>query len=417
MKAGYLSEFFSGVALKTLSAVETDPARSHQHEFNGNQDLIRLFGRATQKHVLPAKFIYLGGTSDATSDAVDDSTLVEESSVTWYDARLRHRTRTEHRLYFPDTAVSQAAAQGDLLVLAKRPDGTLLVIVAQADSTIASQLRWLFHVPEAAFPGFLIRDELETEHDRIQLASTFILEQLGIVVETTEEAWLDEMLEKFGPTFPTTRIFSAHARATLPDLTAHDDPDFALLAWMEREEILFRTLEKHLLKERLAHGFTEDTEGFLQFALSVLNRRKSRVGLALENHLEVVFTEKQIQYDRAAATEGKSRPDFLFPGSTHYRDNSFDPANLTMLGVKSTCKDRWRQVLAEAKRIETKHLLTLEAAISKDQTMEMEHHNLQLVIPKKLHQTYSPDQATRLMDLATFIQLVRDRQFLFRRTR
>ena len=409
MKAGYLSEFFSGVALKTLTAVETDPARSHQHEFNGNQDLIRVFGRATQKHLLPAKFIYLTGT--------DDSALVEESSVTWYDARLRHPSRTEHRLYFPDTAVSQAAVEGDLLVLAKRPDGGLLVIIARGGSTIASQLRWLFSAPEAAFLGFLIRDELETELDRIQFASTFILEQLGIVVETTEEAWLDNMLGKFGGSFPTTRIFSAYARATLPELSPQDDPDAALMAWMEREEILFRTLEKHLLKERLAQGFTDDTEGFLQFALSVLNRRKSRVGLALENHLEVVFTDNKILHSRTAATEGKAKPDFLFPGGRHYHDQTVDAGLLTMLGVKSTCKERWRQVLAEAKRIDTKHLLTLEPAISKDQTREMEHHRLQLVLPKKLHQTYSPDQATRLMDLATFIQLVRDRQFLFRRTR
>jgi hypothetical protein len=28
-----------------------------------------------------------------------------------------------------------------------------------------------------------------------------------------------------------------------------------------------------------------------------------------------------------------------------------------MPGVKSTCKDRWRQVLAEADRIDHKHLL------------------------------------------------------------
>lgn len=402
MKVGYLSEFFAAVALKTLSAVETDPARSHQHEFNGNQDLIRLFGRATQKHVLPAKFIYL-------TDAAD-SALVEEASVTWYDARLRHPSRTEHRLYFPDTAISQTAAEGDLLVLAKRPDGGLLVIIAQRDSTIASQLRWLFSVPQVAFPGFLIRDELENEHDRIQLASTFILEQLGIVVETTEEAALDKMLEKFGGSFPTTRIFSAYARSTLPDLSPQDDPDAALMAWMEREEILFRTLEKHLLKERLAHGFTEDTEGFLQFALSVLNRRKSRVGLALENHLEVVFADNQILYSRTAATEGKAKPDFLFPGGRHYHDPALDAGLLTMLGVKSTCKDRWRQVLAEARRIDTKHLLTLEAAISRDQTKEMQQHHLQLVIPRPLHATYGPEQIPALMDLNTFIRLVHNRQ-------
>ncbi|NDJ15472.1 MAG: restriction endonuclease, partial [Acidobacteriia bacterium] len=58
MKSGYLSEFFTGVAIKALTAVEADPARSHQHEFNGNQELIRVFGRATEKHSYPARFIY-----------------------------------------------------------------------------------------------------------------------------------------------------------------------------------------------------------------------------------------------------------------------------------------------------------------------------------------------------------------------
>ena len=42
-----------------------------------------------------------------------------------------------------------------------------------------------------------------------------------------------------------------------------------------------------------------------------------------------------------------------------------------MLAAKTSCKDRWRQVLAEADRIRTKHLLTLEPAISKIQTAEM----------------------------------------------
>ena len=402
MKAGYLSEFFSGVALKTLSAVEADGARSNQHEFNGVQHLIELFGRATQKHKFEARFIYL------TDD--DDQPIVEDASVTWYDARIKHATRTEHRLYFPTTIVSQCAAEGDLLVIGKRQDGSLLVIIAQGETTIANQIRWLFGVPQTAFEGFSIREELETEQDRIQFAATFILEQIGIVVETSEETYLDKMRVRFGGTFPTTREFSAYARSTLPDIDARDDPDAAIMAWMEREEILFRTLEKHLLADRLSRGFADDTEGFLQFSLSVLNRRKSRVGLALENHLELVLMHNEIGYDRAAQTEGKARPDFLFPGGKEYRNASFESHLLTMLGVKSTCKDRWRQVLTEAARIDTKHLLTLETAISQDQTRQMQQHRLQLVVPRKLQPTYSAEQITVLMDLGSFIRLVRDRQ-------
>jgi hypothetical protein len=81
-----------------------------------------------------------------------------------------------------------------------------------------------------------------------------------------------------------------------------------------------------------------------------------------------------------------------------------------MLGAKTTCKDRWRQVLAEAKRIDHKHLLTLEAAISAHQTDEMQAHNLQLVIPRGLHSTFTPTQQRTLLDLAAFTAMVRERE-------
>jgi len=405
MKAGYLSEFFTGVAIKALSAVEADAARSNQHEYNGDAELKRVFGRTKTKLVFPARFIYL-------NDA-DDEPVVDDGFVTWYDARENHPTRSEHRLYFPTTAVSLCAAEGDLLVIGRRQDNSVLVIIAQGQSTIANQVQWLFNVgPLYGHHGFSVREELETEQDRVQFASRFILEQIGVVVEATEETYLETMLQKFGEAFPKTRDFSTYARSTVQDIDPRADPDAALMAWMEREEILFRTLEKHLLAERLSAGFKNNIDGFLEFSLSVQNRRKSRVGLALENHMETIFADLQIQYERSASTEGKAKPDFLFPDGRQYHNPQFDPMRLTMLGVKSTCKDRWRQVLAEAERIQRKHLLTLETAISTHQTAQMEEKFLQLVVPHALHSTYSPDQAKWLLDVASFIELVRTRQNL-----
>lgn len=93
-----------------------------------------------------------------------------------------------------------------------------------------------------------------------------------------------------------------------------------------------------------------------------------------------------------------------------YHNPAFDPLRLTMLCVKSTCKDRWRQVLAEADRIDRKHLLTLEASISRHQTDEMQAKNLQLVLPRGLHETYTPVQQAWLMDISSFVILVRERQ-------
>src|SRR3546814_14043654 len=81
-----------------------------------------------------------------------------------------------------------------------------------------------------------------------------------------------------------------------------------------------------------------------------------------------------------------------------------------MLAVKSTCKDRWRQVLAEADKIDDKHLLTLEPRISANQTSEMQAKRLQLVVPRPLHETYNADQQAWLFDIRAFTELALSRQ-------
>ncbi len=407
MKKGYLSQYFEGVAVKSLTAVEVDVLTSNQHEFNGVEALRSILGEPDGKVRYPATFMYLTDH--------DDEPIIEDGFLTWYDARQKARIergvmRYEYRLYFPTNQVSQLANAGDVLVIAKRPNETLLAIVAEAETTIARQILWLFGFSDLSHPGFSVREELETEQDRIEFASRFILESIGVAVQVSEETWLDEILKKFNGEFPTTREFSAFARTTLPDVNPQDGQDAALMAWMEREEILFRTFEKYLIGERLSQGFDGDVDGFISFSLSVQNRRKSRAGLALENHLEILFKECGIRYTRTPKTENKSKPDFIFPGIEEYKTPEYDPLLLTMLGVKSSCKDRWRQVLAEADRIERKHLLTLEAAISENQTDEMQAKKLQLVLPEELHGTYSEKQRSWLMNVTQFTELVRHRQ-------
>jgi len=81
-----------------------------------------------------------------------------------------------------------------------------------------------------------------------------------------------------------------------------------------------------------------------------------------------------------------------------------------MLAVKSTCRDGWRQVLAEADRIDNKHLLTLEIGISTNQTIEMQDKNLQLLPPETIAFSLHVPQQTWLYDLHAFTELVRGRQ-------
>lgn len=115
-------------------------------------------------------------------------------------------------------------------------------------------------------------------------------------------------------------------------------------------------------------------------------------------------------YTRGGVTENKLKPDFIFPGIHQYHDADFPQASLTMLASKSTCKDRWRQILNEAARIPDKHLLTLEPSISEDQTRQMQTERVQLVLPQSLHPSYTKTQQVWLMNVRSFIRLVRTRQ-------
>lgn len=53
-----------------------------------------------------------------------------------------------------------------------------------------------------------------------------------------------------------------------------------------------------------------------------------------------VFTDHGVTYTRTGVTENNLKPDFIFPGISHYHNAAFPQARLTMLASKSTCKDR-----------------------------------------------------------------------------
>lgn len=302
------------------------------------------------------------------------------------------------------------------MVIGKRPDGTLQVIITTAGSTAENQMKWLFGVPQQIETRFEVREFEENGDVEINFAARFILDELGIETEEDDTDRLDSLVERFNGVFPSTAIFSAFARDSLPDIDPRNDPDAALLAWMEQEEKLFRRLENQMVARRLEEGFQvqdkADVDAFISYSLSVQNRRKSRAGYALEHHLDEIFREAGLRYTRQAVTENNAKPDFLFPGEDEYHDVAFPEGGLFMLGVKTSCKDRWRQVLSEAKRIKQKHLFTLEPAISANQTSEMDAHHVRLVLPAGLHSTYTREQQGGLADLQEFIGVVRARQNL-----
>jgi hypothetical protein len=438
MFKGKISDYFEGVAAKYLSAVDAEPERSNGHEIGGlpRAGFREYLGTPdkTEEFAFSAKQVYISDEAERP--------LIADSHVTWYDARRNKPHRSpEYRLYYYDSVVTEEIAKGDFLLIAKlrqsvsfphdearekrsaqQSKGTLLMVFTPAGSSVEHQLRGMFgltHVGETFSAGKL--DVVD-----LVLPLRMMLEELGIDAaagHASEGRLLEGLLERFGgDNFPPTREFSTFARESLTNkVSAIDAPDTALMAWMEHEESLFRVYERHIVQRRLRAGFGQDgqdVDAFVDFSLSVQNRRKSRVGLAFEGHLAWLFQQNGLRFERGRgkgkATEGKATPDFLFPSFTAYHDPQFPVAKLMMLGAKTTCKDRWRQVLSEARRIPSKHLVTLEPAISPSQLDEMHSHRLQLVVPLAVQATYPALQRATLMDLRGFIRAVQEKQTLTR---
>jgi hypothetical protein len=404
IRKGLLSDLFVGVVAKKLTLVETITPKSNQHEFQGTKPLKNLFGMEDRRGI-QARFIWL---------AEEQAAISEDGFLSWSNVRKGKPRAPEFHLYYSSNAVTEAMQPEDTMFLAIRPEGSALVVIAPAASTMQSQLLWLFGMSEQHTFGFEYRDIEHARPAELDFAARYILDELGIEFEEPEAGKLDALLERFGMEFPTTRAFSELARTSLPLIDARDDADKVLMAWIEQEELLFRRLERRIVAERLRSGFMvehqADVDGFLKFSLSVQNRRKSRAGQSLENHLEALFTANKIRFSRGAETENRNRPDFLFPGKDEYQSNAFPQERLTMLGAKSTLKDRWRQVLAEARRIERKHLVTIEPGISEAQTDQMQSEKLQLVIPTALQVTFHEKQRSWLLSLSDFMKLVTYRQ-------
>jgi hypothetical protein len=408
-----LEDIFEAVAVKYLKAVDVKRDKnnkngSNQHEIGGlvKAGLGQKLGLTNDGTILnfSAKMVYI---SDDESEPV-----VCEDTVSWYDTRYKTPSRgAEYRLYYHDNEVTQSFREDDFLLIALTKEQTLLLVFAPKGSSAEVQLKSIFGALNLDINTALINVPIKDA--TLVIPVRVVLAQLGIDVNTSkadDESKLADLLNRFDSNFPKTRVFSDYSRELVQsEICAVEDPDQTLLAWMEAEEQNFRLLERHIVSEQLKLGFGSsghDVDAFIKFSLSVQNRRKSRVGHAFENHIEAIFIANNLSYKRGGKSEGKQTPDFLFPSQEAYRDDNFDESKLRMLGAKTSCKDRWRQVLAEAKRIEIKHLLTLEPSISEEQTTQMAHLKLQLVVPKPLHETYRSNQLDYLQTFKSFIDEV-----------
>ena len=259
-------------------------------------------------------------------------------------------------------------------------------------------------------------EEIETFLDTFGISPTETNRLIDITKmssETQEKLAIQEFINSLEVDFPASDVMSASARYIEEKTYDHvefirTNPDRKIISWTNTEYALFRALEYARYGEIIKKGF-QSVEEFVKVANAVLNRRKSRAGKSLEHHLAAIFDGNNIEYSSQAVTEGNKKPDFLFPSQKAYHDYSFSTDNIVSLAAKTTCKDRWRQVLNEADRLKNKpkYLCTLQQGISGAQMDEMQAENVILVVPKPYIETYPKDRRERIWTLSRFVQFIK----------
>lgn len=269
------------------------------------------------------------------------------------------------------------------------------------------------------FQGFLFN----TDEDIQEFLDTFGLtpaetnrpiELNEVSFEAKEKKAISFFIDSLTVDFPSSIDMSDAARKIVFEvystkLLTIKDPDTALLQWTEAEYRLFREIEHSRYGNTIAQGF-KSVDDFITLANQVLNRRKSRAGKSLEHHLSAIFDDNKVLYTAQAITEGNKKPDFLFPSEEAYHDINFSIDKLCTLAAKTTCKDRWRQILNEADRLrdENKYLCTMQQGISSAQMDEMQAEKVVLVVPKPYIMAYPKEKRDRIWTVGQFVSYVKE---------
>lgn len=341
-------------------------------------EMLLLDGVENPKSIVRASF----SSHDAPAQIV---------TLTWYNNRNRGGTRNEFRLTGwggRSSPIQEPDATGSLALFAFSRDGEQQIVCDV----------WLCR-------DIAEEEVAESSLGAVEPGEMAVLFSPGGTVSAVQDT-LDSLLipAAWHGQFPIAQDLVAESVRRVPD--DGSGIDRLLIRRRDTEFDLFRQLEDAVALPRIREGF-HSLDEFVQFAGSLTNRRKARSGRSLELQVVELLQRQGVHFEHGAVIEGGKRPDFLFPSVRAYEDPSTPADRLSMLAVKTTCKDRWRQILNEASRIPRKHLLTLQEGVSEGQYAEMEEAQVVLVVPAPLHDKYPRSVRSRLLTLQDFVDHVR----------
>lgn len=228
-----------------------------------------------------------------------------------------------------------------------------------------------------------------------------IAKKMGNIEMRIPESWFGQ--------FPSGSEIFQHIVQAIPRENWSGSLDALLLKRRDLEYHIYQQIETKNILPIIQKGF-DSVEHFMKLALSVANRRKSRGGKSLELNLEHIFQDEKLYFQTQQQTEHGKKPDYLFPSAKAYHTPDFPEKHLHLVAAKTTCKDRWRQVIDEADRIRVKHLFTLQEGVSSRQMKQMEESHIQLVVPEPYLKSYPKEWRSKILTLEKLTKMIRNDQ-------
>lgn len=363
-----------GFFFKYISANDTGTTGAHQAGFYMPKDIWPLFFKKPGQK---------GENKDSWVKIRWSNRIETDSRFIWYGKG----TRSEYRLTNGFTFLEDENV-GDILILIKKEEVFFNAYLLNTEDQIDAFLGAFNLSPNDAY--------------KLQIPSK--------KYESDSSDLFIEWIASLEVDFPESKIISAKAREFADRALNRSSINYdnVLLSWIDTEYSLFKYIENDRYKDYIKKPF-DSVESLVMIANSILNRRKSRAGHSLENHLSYIFDENNIPYSAQAVTEQNKKPDFIFPDIELYRSITFPGDEMTFLAVKTTCKDRWRQILNEADKIKVKYLFTLQQGISSKQLDEMDKYNVKLVVPEKYRKDYPKDFMPKIMNLHGYIEYLKQK--------
>ena len=332
-----------------------------------------------------------GENKDKTVKIRWQKDLETESRLTYYGKAKNELRITRFGNDFPFFAEEHV---GDLLIIAKQTDDDYEGYVLSTEDDIDT---FMSHFNLSADrPNQII--DVANKRCESNTLQTAIDEAIKDLIDFPQTAEMGRMAQEL--------FNKLH---NINDEKVCESPDKILLNWYDTELSMFRSLEEKVYNPIYTKPFP-DCQSLIEFSNKILNRRKSRAGKSLEHHLSAIFTAQKLIFEEQVVTENNKKPDFLFPNGVCYHNFEFPAEDLTILGAKTTCKDRWRQVINEADRVDERYLFTLQQGISKNQLKEMADENVKLVVPESHIGSYPEEYQDSLNTLNGFIEIVKEKQ-------